>query len=326
MPDSRETGGIRLQPVEGPEMAPFSTSGQGPLQIGRAEDADICLPDLSVSRHHASLVKRKSCWLVIDLDSRHGTYLNTIRLEPNEEVRLAGGDLLRVGMWTFLVIAQDEETDHEPVNYDAPEIANVESSRTSTADSYATRATIFIRLRDDKSDVRELSWQEFANRYSRVIVGFARNSGLPAHEADDVLQDVLLGFFRVSDRFEYDPSKGRFRGYLKRVTLNAMRMQHRRKRPEAGLDAEQVQHDETQSDVAWNNEWTRLVLSRAMEEASQKFEPQTWKAFELYGRRSVPYEEVAKQLGMSPESVRHAKSRVAKAVREAINRIRAEEG
>ena len=97
--------------------------------------------------------------------------------------------------------------------------------------AYTTRASIFLRLQADGSLDRELGWQEFTEKYARVIAGFARNAGLRAQDADDVLQDVLLGFFRVSDQFDYDPERGRFRGYLKRVTLNAIRARHRRKRP-----------------------------------------------------------------------------------------------
>ncbi len=59
---------------------------------------------------------------------------------------------------------------------------------------------------------------EFERRYAPIIVGFARNLGLTSQDVDDVLQEVMLAFFKVSPRFEYDPSKGRFRGYLKRIT------------------------------------------------------------------------------------------------------------
>ena len=84
--------------------------------------------------------------------------------------------------------------------------------------------------------------------------------------------------------------------------------------------------DASKMDTMWNREWTHRVLGLALEEARTQFESQTWEAFELYGRRGVPCEEVARQLGMSQEAVRHAKSRVARTLRQIIDRIRDEEG
>ena len=53
---------------------------------------------------------------------------------------------------------------------------------------------------------------------------------------------------------------------------------------------------------------------------------QSWEAFELYGRRGVPVDEVAERLGMKPEAIRQAKSRISRQVRAEIERLRGEEG
>ena len=50
--------------------------------LGRALDADVVVPDMSCSRHHAQLTLgalAESCFLV-DLDSRNGTYVNEERV------------------------------------------------------------------------------------------------------------------------------------------------------------------------------------------------------------------------------------------------------
>ena len=48
----------------------------GVLRIGRAEDNDVEVDDLSVSRHHAELRNTGGGYEIVDLDSRNGTFLN----------------------------------------------------------------------------------------------------------------------------------------------------------------------------------------------------------------------------------------------------------
>ncbi|MHC5005987.1 MAG: FHA domain-containing protein, partial [Planctomycetota bacterium] len=64
----------------GGEIGSPIISGDGPVTIGRSRDADVCLPDASVSRRHASLVKREEQWFVTDLGGRHGTTINGVRV------------------------------------------------------------------------------------------------------------------------------------------------------------------------------------------------------------------------------------------------------
>ena len=248
-----------------------------------------------------------------------------MRLDKDESVRLRDRDLLLMGPWKILIRIEGDA----PADSVADEPADSKAADTSASGDvkggkgdplYATRASIFLKLKAGATLDRELGWNEFADKYSRIIAGFARNAGLPAQEADDVLQDVLMGFFRVSDRFEYDPKKGRFRGYLKRVTLNAIRARHRKKRPTTGFDDTVDPPVESDLDVAWDRQWTEQLLQRAMGEARNEVEERTWQSFELYGVRGVPAEEVAKETGMTPAAIRHAKMRLTRRVREIVER------
>jgi pSer/pThr/pTyr-binding forkhead associated (FHA) protein len=56
---------------------------EGRLLVGRAAEADLYLPDRSVSREHAELVIKKSRVTVRDLSSRNGTYVNDVRVEES---------------------------------------------------------------------------------------------------------------------------------------------------------------------------------------------------------------------------------------------------
>src|SRR4051812_28013669 len=90
------------------------------------------------------------------------------------------------------------------------------------SDDYATNPTIFLRLRAADEKPREIAWDDFSARYSPIVTAFARRLGAKTQDIDDIVQDVMLGFFLKSPTFVYDPSKGRFRGYLKVCTYRAL--------------------------------------------------------------------------------------------------------
>lgn len=77
----------------------------------------------------------------------------------------------------------------------------------------ATRASIFLKLKRTDPAPRELAWRQFYDRYAPVIFDYARRRGASAQQADEVVQNVIGGFFEASPRFAYDPARRRLRGY-----------------------------------------------------------------------------------------------------------------
>jgi pSer/pThr/pTyr-binding forkhead associated (FHA) protein len=71
------------------------------MTIGRSPDAEVFLDDVTVSRNHALVVRRRDGLYVDDLGSLNGTYVNRHRIESH---RLSDGDELQVGKYklTFL--------------------------------------------------------------------------------------------------------------------------------------------------------------------------------------------------------------------------------
>jgi len=332
--NAQQPNRLVLDQIHGKHVPNISAQIEEEIVLGRSPGCTSQLSNRYVSRKHASLVWSDDRWILHDLKSRSGTYLNTIRMESDEEVQLHDGDLIQIGPWKFLVRLgeQEEELDQEMIQ----EIDRVPQEDTgdevptlirTVNGRYETNMDLLLQLKSDETVNREMGWGIFVDRYGPIICGFARNAGLPSSEADDIMQTVLFNFFRVADRFEYDPSKGRFRGYLKRITLNAIRQRYRKKQ-EGNLDTFGMEAAEDPRDdlaVAFDREWAEHLLSEAMTEARPKFEPKTWEAFELYGRRGMSCEKTAQRLNMSQEAIRHAKSRVMKAVRQIVIRIRAEE-
>jgi pSer/pThr/pTyr-binding forkhead associated (FHA) protein len=66
------------------------------ISIGRSPDAGVFLDDVTVSRNHALLVRRRDGLYIDDLGSLNGTYVNRRRIESH---RLSDGDEIQVGKY-----------------------------------------------------------------------------------------------------------------------------------------------------------------------------------------------------------------------------------
>lgn len=62
--------------------------------IGRRSDADIVLSHYQTSRQHAQIAREADSWVLTDLKSTHGTFLNATRIESHV---LQAGDQIRLG-------------------------------------------------------------------------------------------------------------------------------------------------------------------------------------------------------------------------------------
>ncbi|HWB10860.1 MAG TPA: GGDEF domain-containing protein [Pirellulales bacterium] len=72
--------------------------------IGRDSACDLELPDESVSRRHAVLRPAMDCYLLIDVGSTNGTYVNEM---PISAQRIESGDRLRFGNQIFKFLSTD---------------------------------------------------------------------------------------------------------------------------------------------------------------------------------------------------------------------------
>jgi len=104
---------VHIYPV-GPTMGSRHHLGQSPLVIGRGEDCEICVDDHTVSRRHVRVALTDEGYVVTDLGSTNGTFLNNDRTTHG---RLADGDYLRAGncIYRFLAGGNVEAEYHEEI-------------------------------------------------------------------------------------------------------------------------------------------------------------------------------------------------------------------
>jgi pSer/pThr/pTyr-binding forkhead associated (FHA) protein len=73
----------------------FELAGER-MAIGRSPEAEIFLDDVTVSRNHALLVRRRDGLYIDDLGSLNGSYVNRHRIESH---KLTSGDELQIGKY-----------------------------------------------------------------------------------------------------------------------------------------------------------------------------------------------------------------------------------
>jgi RNA polymerase sigma-70 factor (ECF subfamily) len=192
------------------------------------------------------------------------------------------------------------------------------------ADAPTTRPSLLVRLKD-AGDAE--AWRQFVELYGPIVYRFGRRHRLQDADAADLTQEVLRAVSGSVGRFDYDPRRGSFRGWL--FTLAHRRLSdllaRRRRQEQAGGDsATQALLDEQpapDSEEVWNQEHERQVFAWAAEQVRGQFTETTWRAFwrtAVDGREAA---DVAGELGLSLGAVYVAKSRVQARLREQIQQL-----
>ncbi len=190
-----------------------------------------------------------------------------------------------------------------------------------------THASLLIRLRNDADSA---AWQEFHDRYGELIRGFARRRDLQPADCDDVAQEVMLSLSKVMPDFHYEPSKGKFRSYLKTATLRAIFRKTRQKHGEVALcsieDATRTAEADDAVEEAWELEWQRYHLRQAMRALEGEFSETDREAFRRSAIEGGAAQDTAADLNISVNQVYHAKSRILKRLEKVIELQVREEG
>lgn len=79
------------------------------IDVGRDATSTLQLHDLEVSRHHAEIVRRDRYWVVRDLGSSNGTFVNGTSVG---EQRLSSGDQVQMGKTVMLYTGPSEDSEH----------------------------------------------------------------------------------------------------------------------------------------------------------------------------------------------------------------------
>ena len=167
------------------------------------------------------------------------------------------------------------------------------------------------------------AWDRFVLLYTPFLSHILINRlHVRPQEAADLVQEIFVTLLRTLPKFEYDPAKGNFRGYLRQVcTSKAADLRRKRQSPaanEAELSA--LEDEKAGAEIAnvWQQDHNRFLTRRALELMQEEFQPTTWKAcweFVVNGRSAA---EIAKELGITENAVFIAKHRVIQRLRQEL--------
>ncbi|HLN97458.1 MAG TPA: sigma 54-interacting transcriptional regulator [Pyrinomonadaceae bacterium] len=96
----------RLTAISGRLKGSVFTIETLPVVIGRDTTATLCIADASVSRRHSQIQKEDGQFVIEDLESLNGTFINDV---PVKRRKLQHGDRIRIGDSQFIFLSLDAE-------------------------------------------------------------------------------------------------------------------------------------------------------------------------------------------------------------------------
>lgn len=136
--------------VDGPRTGARFSLGEGSNIIGRSPSCVVRLEDQSVSRQHSEVVKGQSGWMVKDLGSKNGTFVNG---EPITEAVVVGHkDILKTGIYRLRLITQP---------------TNMEEEMALPPEMPAAERTVFVSAAPE-SETREMKGEEAGEEFAEV--------------------------------------------------------------------------------------------------------------------------------------------------------------
>lgn len=193
-----------------------------------------------------------------------------------------------------------------------------------------TRRSLIERLRDLDD---QPSWREFFDTYWKLIYGAAIRAGLSDDEAEDVVQETVIGVARKMPDFRYDPEVCSFKGWLMHVTRCRIADRFRRRRPQ-NVPLAASSPDTTTEDSfdlpdptanvlesIWNEEWQKNIVDVAMEHVRRRADPEHYQIFHLHAVKGMGVRDVARLTGASLPKVYVTYHRIAKLVKAEVRRL-----
>ena len=184
----------------------------------------------------------------------------------------------------------------------------------------ATSLTLLARAIARQTD----AWERLVSLYGPLVYHWCRRWGLKPEDAENVGQEVFLRVARRLPQFRREKAGDSFRGWLHRIARNCFIDHHRRMagQPATVGGSQHLQMLEQAADAVEDNaepdssEERSLLFARAMAAVSSQFSPRDWTAFARVVLEGASPAVVAADLGVTPNIVYLAKSRVLKRMRE----------
>ena len=161
-------------------------------------------------------------------------------------------------------------------------------------------------------------WERFVQLYTPLLRRWAVRLGVIEHSVEDLLQELFVLLIRKLPEFHYDPSQS-FRAWLWTVFRHTV-LAWRKRLPEAALALDQLEELTSPDSIAeaTEAEYRRYLLSRIVQIVQTDFPARTWQMFQQVAIEGRPGMEVAREFGVTVNTVYLARSRVLACLREEL--------
>lgn len=188
-----------------------------------------------------------------------------------------------------------------------------------------TRETLLKKIKDQHD---EQSWKDFVHYYQSFIYSIIRRMNVRHHDAEDLVQQVILKAWTKLPAFDYDPNKGNFRGWLCRVTANEVKMFFRKNKSMITGLLETLQTLASYEDMISDskiesvieNEWKNHVAKLAWEDIEGKFNDKAKQCYRMLAE-GRPVSEISVESGIAESTVYVYKMRIQKVLDAEISKL-----
>ena len=189
-----------------------------------------------------------------------------------------------------------------------------------------TRNSLIVRLRQPGN---QEAWREFVSLYEPIIYRLAARKGMQHADAQDLLQDVLIAVSKGIDRFEIGEDKGRFRGWLFKISRNLIinAIEKRQRIVVGNGDSDIFRQLAQQSDLnpkehsVYILEFRRELFQWAARKIRPEFQASTWSLFWRTSVNDEAISDVANNLGMSIGAAYAARCRILTRLKKTIEEL-----
>lgn len=183
-----------------------------------------------------------------------------------------------------------------------------------------TRPSLLLRLRDHAD--RE-AWTIFDGLYRPLLYRYARQRGLAHDDAEDVTQACLESISAHIRGFDYNPSLGRFKSWLRTLVNNRVRNQFRRRREKPADPAMMADAPEGSAtpDEAFEQVWLQEHLWHCLNDLKRTVDPTTYAAFVAYVIEERPAEDICREFNLQPNNLYTIKWRLTQKVADRMREL-----
>jgi len=188
-----------------------------------------------------------------------------------------------------------------------------------------TRTTLVVGLKDLED---QRVWNRFFETYWKLIYHAALKAGLKDSEAQEVVQETVISVTKNIGSFDYDRSKGSFKGWLMKTTkwkitdqFRKIQKKHARECEDSHEMLENLPAELSEVDNFWEDNWQKELLAAALERVKGEVKPIYYQVYDMLIRKEMKPKDVSTALGIKTDQVYLAKHRVAETLKKIVEEM-----